>query len=56
MKKPYYNQEDREEIKEGKTLRAAQMKVRLAFSAFYNEWTSSFPGSLFRKKNKNLIH
>jgi hypothetical protein len=55
MKKPYYNQKDREKIKEGKTLRAAQMKVILAFALLRNELTSSFPGSIFRIKRKKKV-
>lgn len=50
MKKPYYNQEIRNEIKEGKTLRATQMNLVLAFIQFKVGFTNSFPGSLFKRK------
>lgn len=48
MKKPYYNQEIRNEIKEGETLRANQIKVFLAWHFLCKELKARF----FRKKKK----
>ena len=55
MKKIYFNQIERQIIKENKTLSASKMILHIAIKKFEREVMKTFFGTLIKKTNKLLL-